>query len=305
MTMEIKEWSYEEFPALTEEVEGAETMHTDGSELGVRYIKDVEYAKIGDVTLHLQILYPFTRNDPEMECPCIVYVQGSGWAKQDVYHNLPSLAKLAERGYIVAVVEYRHADLAVFPAPIQDARNAVRYLRSHAEEYHIRPDQMILGGSSSGGHTAVYAAILQDDGTEADLYPGVSAEVCGIVDYYGAVSAMRDDAFPSTLDTMTETSPEGKETGVSLRENPEMRRKFSVDCQITPETDLPPVLILHGTKDRTVNALQSVDLYRKLKECGKQAELVLLDGADHGGAEFWTPAVLDRVEKFLHEVLPE
>ena len=58
----------------TEEVEGAHVISTTGEEMGVTYIPDVEYAEIDGVKLHLQILQPFTRNQPEMVCPCVVFV---------------------------------------------------------------------------------------------------------------------------------------------------------------------------------------------------------------------------------------
>ena len=103
--MEVKEWTYEEFPEFTEEVEGAQVIATTGDEMGAIYIPNVEYADMDGVKLHLQILAPLTRNQPEMVCPCVVFVQGSAWMPQDVYAQLPRVSKLAERGYVVAVVE--------------------------------------------------------------------------------------------------------------------------------------------------------------------------------------------------------
>ena len=146
--MEVKEWSYEDFPEFAEEVEGAVKIPTTGNEIGVIYHHNVEYAEIDGEKLHLQILRPLTRNQPDMVCPCVVFVQGSAWFKQDVYAQLPRLAKLAERGYAVAVVEYRHSGIAPFPAQIMDARNAVRFLRVHAEEYRIAPEKIVIAGDS-------------------------------------------------------------------------------------------------------------------------------------------------------------
>lgn len=79
--MEVKEWTYEEFPEFAEEVEGAERIPTTGDEIGVFYQHDVEYAEIDGEKLHLQILRPLTRNRPNMICPCVVFVQGSAWFK--------------------------------------------------------------------------------------------------------------------------------------------------------------------------------------------------------------------------------
>lgn len=302
--MEIKNWSYEEFPAFSESVEGAVSIETTGDEVGVHYIHDEEYAHIDGVALHLQILQPYSRNQPEKCCPCVVYVQGSAWKKQNPYRVLPQLSKLAERGYVVAVVEYRHSGIAAFPAQAIDAGNAVRFLRKHACNYHINPEQFFLAGDSSGGHTALFAALRKDDETKENLYPGISSAVRGVISLYGSCSFMRQDCNPSTLNYKLPDSPEGKVMGgANLRDNLDLCKSLSVECHIQKETDMPPALLIHGTKDRTVNTRCSVDLYRKMKECQKEVSLYLIEGADHGGAEFWSPEVLSVMEQFIGKCL--
>ena len=303
--MEVKNWTYEEFPDYTEETEGAVFLKTTGDERAVYLHRDVVYANVDGVDLHLQILLPSARNETGRKYPCLVYVQGSAWMKQDVYKGLPLVSKLAARGYVVAVAEYRHSGIAPFPAQIQDARNAVRFMKVHGEEYQVDVEKIFLGGSSSGGHTAMFGGIFQEeDEQDASLYPGVSAKVSGILDYYGAVNLMWEDSFPSTIEHHLPDSPEGRLMGgMNLREHPELCEKATAECQITSESKLPPVLIFHGTKDRTVNVRQSVSLYRKLKECGKEARLYLILGADHGGAEFWMDEALDVADDFMKEIL--
>lgn len=112
--MELKDWTYEELPEFTEPVEGVSVLSATGDEVSVTYLSDVAYAEVGVVTLHLQILQPGSRNRPEMVCPCVVFVQGSAWFPQNVYTQIPRLSKLAARGYVVAIVEYRHSGLAPF-----------------------------------------------------------------------------------------------------------------------------------------------------------------------------------------------
>ncbi len=301
--MEVKEWTYEEFPEFTEEVEGAQVIATTGDEMGAIYIPNVEYADMDGVKLHLQILAPLTRNQPEMVCPCVVFVQGSAWMPQDVYAQLPRVSKLAERGYVVAVVEYRHSGIAPFPAQIMDTRNAIRFLRVNAEQYHIDPEQIIVSGDSSGGHTAMFTGMIHDD-VENNLFPGVSAEVKGIVNYYGSTSVMAEDSNPTQLLHCQADSPEGMVMGhVDLRDNMELKRKLSVECNITEESVIPPTIILHGTKDLIVNCEGSAVLYRQMKKCGKDVALYLIKGANHGGPEFWTNEVLDIVDGFIKRCL--
>lgn len=301
--MQVKEWTYEELPEYTAEVEGAHVIQTTGDEMGVTYLHNVEYAEMDGTKLHLQILLPFSRNDQAMVCPCVVFVQGSAWFPQDVYAQVPRVSKLAERGYVVAIVEYRHSGIATFPAQIMDARNAVRFLRAHAEEYHVDPENIIISGDSSGGHTAMFAGMIHDD-VEHNLFPGVSAEVKGIVNYYGSCSVMNEDSNPIQVLHCQPDSPEGMVMGhVDLRDNLELKRKLSVECNITEETVMPPTLIIHGTKDRTVNCEGSVILYRQMKKCGKDVQLYFIKGGDHGGAEFWTDQILDIVDGFIRSCI--
>jgi dipeptidyl aminopeptidase/acylaminoacyl peptidase len=66
---------------------------------------------------------------------------------------------------------------------------------------------------------------------------------------------------------------------------------------------LPPLLMIHGSKDRLVPFAQSVLLYEALVLAGQPVELYRLQGADHGGAPFWQPAVMDLVDGFLRRHL--
>lgn len=306
--MEIKAWTYEEFPEFNEKVEGAKIISTTGGEQGIIYLHDVVYATMDGIPLTLQILIPTTRNNPYIQdndkqnfaLPCCVCVRGSAWMEQNVYNILCDVANIARKGYVCAVVQYRHSKQAAFPTQVIDARNAIRYLRKNAAKYGIDPEKMIVAGGSSGGHVAMWAGIRHNDDTDENIFPGVSAEVSGIVNYYGSVTVMLEASNPSTPNYKLPDSPEGMVMGgVNLREREDLARALSVEENIDENTVIPPVIIFHGTKDRIVNTTQSVTLYRKLKACGKEVSLYLLKGADHGGAEFWTDEVLSIVDTFI------
>ena len=308
--MEVKQWNYEEFPEFTCIPEDAEVIETTGEEMGVNYFHDVEYANVDGVPLHLQILIPACRNSgfqpfaekQPFSLPCYVFVQGSAWFQQYVYAQLAQIAKLALRGYVCAIVEYRHSGIASFPAQARDARNAVRFLRKNAGRFGIDPNRMILAGDSSGGHTAMWGGMIHDDNTEHNLFPGVSAEVSGIVNYYGSTSVMAPDSNPCTVNHCLPDSPEGQVMGgKNLLEHPELAKQLSVECNIDGDTQLPPVIIFHGTKDRTVNCEGSAILYERLKKTGHPVSFYLIKGADHGGPEFWTDKVLNIVDCFCKD----
>ena len=306
--MEVKAWTYDELPEFTEPVEGAGIIETTGDEMGTDYVHNVEYINMNGTPLHLQILVPSCRNDrvdfmnPEkpFRRPCVVFVQGSAWMPQNVFSKVGELAKLARRGYVCAIVEYRHSGIAYFPAQAVDALNAVRFLRKNAPKYGIDPEKMILAGDSSGGHTAVWAGMLHNDDTEHNKFPGISGEVKGIVDYYGSTSVIAPDSNPIQIDHCRPTSPEGRVMGgKDLLEDSSLARALSAECNIDENTKIAPMLIFHGTKDMVVNCTGSVALYRRLKETGHDVDLYLIKGANHGGPEFWTDRVIDLVDAFI------
>ena len=146
----------------------------------------------------------------------------------------------------------------------------------------------------------MFSQIIQDDDENTNLYPGINADAKGIISFYGACSMMLEDGMPSTIAHHLPESPEGKQMGgVHLREHPELCRKMSVECNVDEDTKLPPVLMFHGTKDRIINPRVSVKVYNRLKQCGKDVKLYFLEGADHGGSEFWTEEIQKIIIQFM------
>ncbi len=301
--MEIKEWSYEEYPSFDEEIEGTIRLKTTGDEKGTYIYSNVEYACVDNVKLHLQIITPLSRNSKNNnKYPCLVYVQGSAWLKQNINSKLGMLSRIAEKGYVIAVVEYRDSSFAFFPCTAIDTRNTIRFMKLHSVDYKVDENKLFVGGDSSGGHAAFFSQIINDDNESTNLYPNISGDVRGIISLYGANSLMLEDGMPSTINHHLPDSPEGKEMGgVNLRENIELCKKMSVECNINKDIKLPPVLMFHGTKDRTINPKVSVLVYNKLKECGKDVKLYFLQGADHGGSEFWNNEIQDIIIDFINK----
>lgn len=292
--MEIKDWTYEEYPSFDEEIEGVKRIKTTGDEKGTYIYSNVEYANIDGVTLHLQIITPLSRNtkDLDIKYPCLVYVQGSAWKKQNINAKLGVLSRIAEKGYVIAVEEYRDSSIAPFPAVALDTQSAIKFIKLNADKYNVDADKVFVGGDSSGGHAAFFSQLINRGSN--------LTAVKGIISFYGANSLMLEDGMPSTINHHMPDSPEGLEAGgVNLRENIDMCKKMSVECNIDENTKLAPVLMFHGTKDRTINPMVSVTVYNKLKQCGKDVRLYLLEGADHGGSEFWTDEIQDIIIQFM------
>ena len=168
MIIEPSNYTYETMPDYTDAVDGAWKFAVTGEEIEIRYAHKVVYDEAHH--LHLEILPPFQMAHPERTWPCITFIQGSAWMKQYVYQKVgmiarPRTARLrcCHRG----IPSQRHR---AFPAQIIDAKNAVRFLRAHAEEYKLNPSQMFLMGDSSGGQVSSVAGMTAKSGKldEAD-----------------------------------------------------------------------------------------------------------------------------------------
>jgi acetyl esterase/lipase len=82
---------------------------------------------------------------------------------------------------------YRLEDEAPWPAPIEDAKCAVRWLRHHASEIGGDPDRIIFAGDSAGAHLAVMTALTPGQNEGDGGWQDVSSEVSGSVLFYPPV----------------------------------------------------------------------------------------------------------------------
>ena len=292
--------SYQDFPESREEAAGMRSLPMDRDAVGIRFHPDVPYVQRDGLTLHLQIFQPVQHQREDARYPLLVYIQGSAWRKQEIHPNMIPLERIAARGYVVAVVEYRPSDVAPFPAQVQDAKTAIRFLRKQAAAYRVDPDRVAVMGDSSGGHTAVLVGLTADQpALDTPDFGEYSCAVRCIVDYYGPTDVSRMCERPSTMDHISPDSPEGRMIGgCDVLSHPE-KVAPTVPMRYIGAAPLPPLLILHGSKDRLVPFHQSLLLYEAMRKAGQDAALYRVEGADHGGPAFWAENALSIVCDFL------
>ena len=295
----------ESFPESEELPEGVKTVKwKDTFGYDVEFLPDEVYANRDGINLHLKVLIPRTMEEPDRQWPLIVFVQGSAWHRQDLYCHLPALLRMSQRGYAIAIVEYRPSDIAPFPAQVQDTKTAIRFLRINASRYRIDPQQVALWGDSSGGHTALMTGFTGDDAPDMDAYREQSAAVNCIVDWYGPTDIAKMNYYPSVQDHIGPESPEGFVIGrKNVLENPELSEATVPMNYLSREKGTPPLLIMHGGSDMLVPFNQSCRLYHKMKELGKTVEFVKLVGANHGFGGFNCDEALDVVEEFIKKYI--
>lgn len=242
----------------------------------------------------------------EKPVPLIIWVHGGAWQAGSKNGNNPALPYLA-RGYAVASINYRLSQHAIYPAQIQDCKEAVRFLRANAKKYNLNPDAFGAWGASAGGHLV---ALL---GTTADVQElvmpnspnkDVSDRVQCVVDFFGPtdLTKMSAHATPgSKFDHDGPKSPESLLVGGKIQENKEKAAKAN-PLNYVDKSDAP-VLIVHGDADPLVGLGQSEILVAALKKAGVPVELVVVKGGGHGGAGFATKENQAKIAAFFEKHL--
>ncbi len=229
---------------------------------GVKVNADIPYSTIAGyrpITLDL-----YRPQDSGIR-PLVVYVHGGGWMaghtrQSGAFSDFTAvLSDLSARGYVVASLEYRLSKEAPFPGAIDDVRTAIRFLRANADKYGIDPARVAIWGGSAGGQLAVLAALdcghapSGEDKSNATQSDCVQAGVgwYGVYDF----ATMPKSAIPRAeniyLDCEKESCPADRITAASPVAH--------IDAKD------PPMLLIHGTDDKTVPVLQSKELAEKLQ----------------------------------------
>jgi acetyl esterase/lipase len=237
----------------------------------VELLSGLQYSTQGDPRQILDLYLPKGNEKP---LPLLVFIHGGGWTSGKTTDYKYYCVRYAQRGYVVASITYRFADKFPFPACIQDAKCAVRFLRANADKYHIDKNRVAAVGGSAGGHLAMMLGYssgvkeLEGDGGYADQ----SSAVQVVVDLYGPT----DITLPAARDNSTIRRFFG---GKTYGEVPGQYAQASPITHVTKNS--PPTLIMQGTIDDTVPMAQSDLLYAKLKELGVPVQYEKFDGYPH------------------------
>jgi acetyl esterase len=96
--------------------------------------------------------------------PALVFFHGGGWVIGDLEtHDVLCRQLTAGAGISVVNVDYRLAPEHKFPAAVDDAWAATRWVAAHGPEHGIDPGRLAVGGDSAGGNLAAVVALLARD----------------------------------------------------------------------------------------------------------------------------------------------
>lgn len=240
--------------------------------------------------LRMAITRPAAADDGP--APVVLVVHGGSWRSGD-HTQLAGLNRhLAARGYLVAAIDYRLAPAACFPAPLDDVKAAIAYIKERAVALGADAGRIVLLGRSAGGQLAVVAAYSAND-------PAIR----GVISFYGPFDLAWGWAEPGWILPSREIL--GQYLGGSPEAVPDAYRGASPLTWVAP--GLPPTLMIQGAADCLVSPLHNVKLSALLRPAGVPHQIVSVPLATHGsdvnlGGPFGQISTY-AVEHFLERVM--
>jgi acetyl esterase/lipase len=226
----------------------------------------------------------------------IIWVVSGGWFSAHDAINPTPIEEFLRRGYTVFAVVHGSQPRYTIPEVLTDMNRAVRFIRSHASEYHIDPDRIGITGGSAGGHLSLMQGTAGDRGNPdaRDPVDRASSRVQAVACFFPPTDFLNYgkpgenalgrgilSGFKPPFD-FHEQDPKTK----VFRPITDEARILEIGRQISPvnhvSDDDPPILIIHGDADQLVPIQQAELFLDKLKQAGGQGKLVVKKGGGHG-----------------------
>ncbi|MEM6278446.1 MAG: alpha/beta hydrolase [Verrucomicrobiota bacterium] len=237
--------------------------------------------------LHLDIHRPVNTN--QGASPCILWFHGGGW-RNGSRENWKMLSWVLEHGYAIVSIDYRLSNTATFPAQKSDGEAALGWIRENGREHGIDPDHIIAAGPSAGAHLASLTGLSADKSQHS---------IRGIIHFYGPSDFILMSRQAKELDSPLNRPDSNvyQLFGGPLRERHDLARSASPVSHL--DSSDPPLLILVGSQDSLMTQRQCRRLHEAAINAGVDSRLHVIDGAGHGGPEFFDETRQTLILDFL------
>lgn len=266
---------------------------------------NVCYGEVGEHKLLLDVFLPSDEaTSGSAKRLGVLLIHGGGWVGGNKSAYWTDAKWFAQHGIVAFCVGYRlvKPDTNRWPTQLDDIQLAVRWVRAHAAEYNIDPDQVGATGGSAGGHLVSLLGTRDTrKGTTAPLQQ-YSSKVQAVVDVFGPADLTKE--FPTTgpYNLNVQKMVDDLLAAPALS-NPELAREASPVFFASKSS--APFLIFHGDKDALVPVQQSIEFDAALKKAGAESTLVIMQGEGHGlrpeNLKRWREESLAFFEKHLRK----
>lgn len=249
---------------------------------------DIVYGQTTERELKLDMIKPVASREV---FPAIIYVHGGGWMSGDKNKVGGEWnAAFAKHGFVCININFRLSGEAIFPAPLLDVKQAIRWVKLNAKTYNIDENKIGIWGHSSGGHLATLAALSADHPELSEEHQSVSEKVNAVASLAGPVNLQEMGGWHNNPN-----SPESKFLGGCVQEQSVRATLANPIHYINEET--PPVLIVQGDNDEICPVSQSQMLHKELPN----SSYLEIKGADHDfvGGVLTLDDILNLVRSFF------
>ena len=258
-------------------------------------IRNLPYVPHGHERQKLDLYIP---PNAAAEAPLLVWIHGGAW-KQGGKESCPAVGMMG-KGWVVASLNYRFSQHAVFPAQLEDCKAALRFMRAHAADYHIDKNRVAVWGASAGGHLV---ALLGVTGKTREFDVGEnlqqSSAVSCVIDWFGPTDFLHWGAGSGIKKSDNKDDAVARLFGGQVPEHLELARKGSPITWVSKDSS--PILIMHGDKDPLVPLQQSETFAAALDKAGVSCVLKVYPGQGHGGQRFNDEAARKLMIEFVEK----
>ena len=267
------------------------------------YTNHIDDFSCHNTPLRMNFIHARKQYAPMEKLPLLIWAEGGAWRLSSPALRIPELSYYAYNGYAVADIEYAISPERGWPAPVEDIKTAIRYLKAHADELGIDPERICLAGESAGAHlTAIAGLTGKTDLFTTREWADYDNSVKAVINWY------TPGDIPATLRERGQAEracflvqPESEILRIDLDQHPEKTAVLNPMTYVT--ADAPSFLFFHGDQDGLVPASASKALYDKLLSFGVEADYYLVEGASHATQEFSQPAVQKIMLDFMNRQL--
>ena len=233
---------------------------------GVRE-RTVRYAAADGTPLELRIFERDPRDS--LVRPIVVVFYGGAWRGGEPTQGARTSRALAQHGYIVVAIDYRHAPKFTFPSQLDDVRRSLVLIRDSAGAWRADPSRIALIGRSAGGHLAELTAFAPGDRP-------VQA-VVGIYAPWNLAEGYRDLPTPDPIGVRTVI---GNFVGGTPDDQPARYRAASPSSYV--RAGLPATLLIYGSRDHLVKPEFNRTAARELRSAAVPVVEIELPWSEHG-----------------------
>ncbi len=240
--------------------------------------KDVEYANINGLSLKADLYYPL---DKSKKYPGIAMVHGGGWISGSKENEKFMAMEMASKGYVVIAIGYRLADVAKYPAGVEDIETGIQWLQKNHRKYSLDKKKIVVLGESAGAQIATLVGVKKKN------------KINVIVNVDGIVSFIHPEAEESTY--------------AAFWLNGDRNVNFKNWREASPleyvDKNTPPTLFINSSQPRFHAGRD--DMMKKLKSYNIPTEFYEIKDSPHSfwSAEPWFTETLNLTVNFLDKVL--